>query len=92
MTTKHSSRSALKKQSDAIADLLKRAERGEKIDAKYAEKIEAARKEQVFNVGILMDDKVITVAIPWATIRDTSQMGLSEYILNLMQEKRHVIN
>jgi hypothetical protein len=39
-----------------------------------------------------MDDKVITIDLPWATIRATSEVGLAEYILNQMREVRNVIN
>lgn len=92
MTTKHSPLSALKAQADKIAETLKRAERGEKIDARFAQKIDEARSKESFKVGIVMDDKVITIEMPWATIRATSEVGLAEYILNQMREMRHVIN
>ena len=87
MTTKNSPVSALKAQAGAIAAMLKAAERGDKIDARYAEKIAAARAKGAFKVGIAMDDKIITVEIPWATIRETSEPALVEYILNLMRER-----
>lgn len=92
MTTKHSPLRVLKAQADKIAETLKRAERGEKIDTRFAEKIDAARSKESFKVGIVMDDKVITVEMPWATIRSTSEVGLAEYILNQMREARNVVN
>lgn len=92
MTTKHSPLSALKAQADKIAETLKRAERGGKIDARFAEKIDAARSKESFKIGIVMDDTVITIDMPWATIRATSEVGLAEYILNQMKEVRNVIN
>lgn len=92
MTTKHSPLSALKAQADKIAQMLKAAECGEKIDARFAEKIEAARSNENFRVGIVMDDKVITIDMPWVTVRSTSEVGLAEYILNLMREARHAVN
>ena len=87
MTTKNSSVSALKVQARKIAALLKAAERGDKIDARYAEKIAAARAKGAFKVGIAMDDKIITVELPWATIQETSEAALVEYIVGLMREE-----
>lgn len=92
MTTKHSPLSALKAQADKIAKTLKAAERGEKIDVRFARKLDEARSKESFKVGIVMDDKVITVEMPWATIRTTSEVGLAEYILNQMRETRNVVN
>ncbi|MGZ2484298.1 hypothetical protein ACVITL_002821 [Rhizobium pisi] len=92
MTTKHSPLSALKAQAGKIAETLKRAERGEKIDMRFAGKIAEARYKESFKVGIVMDDKVITIEMHWTTIRATSEVGLAEYILNQMRETRNVIN
>jgi len=88
MTTKHSPLRVLKAQADNIAATLKAAERGEKIDVRFAEKIEAARATDSFTVGIVMDDKVIKIEMPWVTIRETSEVGLAEYILRQMRESR----
>ena len=92
MTTKHSPLSALKAQADKIAETLKRAERGEKIDVRFAAKIDAARGKESFKVGIVMDDKIITIDMPWATIRATSEAGISEYIVKQMREARDAVN
>ena len=91
MTTKHSPLSALKAQADKIAMTIKAAERGEKIDVRFAEKIEAARKTDSFIVGVMMDDKLIKIEMPWATIKATSEVGLAEYILNQMRESRNTV-
>ena len=91
MTTSHSPLSQLKAQADKIAATLKAAERGEQIDVRFAEKIEAARSKDSFKVGIVMDDKVITIEMPWATIRGTNEVGLAEYILNQMREARDTV-
>lgn len=91
MTTKHSPLRALKAQSDKIAATLKAAERGEKIDVQFAQKIDEARSRDSFSVGIVMDDKVIKIDMPWAKIRSTSEVGLSEYILRLMREARDTV-
>lgn len=92
MTTKNSPIGVLKAQAAVIAGLIKAAERGEKIDAGFAERIEAARKNDSFKIGIAMDDKVITIEMPWVTIRATSEEGLAEYIVAQMAEARHAVN
>jgi hypothetical protein len=40
-------------------------------------------------VGIVMDDKTLSLDIPWDTIRDTDKAGLAECILREMQERGH---
>ena len=30
----------------------------------------------------LMDDKILKIEMPWVTIRDTSERGISEYVLS----------
>ncbi len=92
MTTRHSPLAALRKQADAMAAMIRAAERGEKVDARFAEKIEAARLQPSLKVGIVMDDKVITLELPWTTIHVASEAGLSEYIVNLMREARDALN
>jgi len=85
MTTKDSPPRVLKAQADKIAAALKAAERGETIDVRFAEKIAAARSRESFKAGIVMDDKVITIEIPWEMVRGTSEAELSEYIVGLMK-------
>lgn len=92
MTTARSPLSQLKAQADKIAATLKAAERGEKIDVRFAEKIEAARAKETFKAGIVMDDKIITIEMPWTTIRSANETGLAEYILNQMREARDAVN
>lgn len=72
--------------------MIKAAERGEKIDVKFSEKIAAARGGESFKIGIVMDDKVITIEMPWSLIQDTSEVGLSEYILKQMRGSRDAVN
>jgi hypothetical protein len=91
MTTARSPLRILKAQADKIAATLKAAERGEKIDVRFAEKIEAARGKDAFTVGIMMDDKLIKIEMPWATIRSTSEVGLAEYILRQMRGARDTV-
>lgn len=88
MTTSQSPLSALKTQADKIAALIKAAERGEKIDVRFAEKIDAARAKESVKFGVVMDDKIITIDMPWETIRSTSEVGLAEFILKQMKNSR----
>jgi hypothetical protein len=92
VTTKHSPLSQLKAQADRIAATLKAAERGDKVDVRFAHKIAEARAKASFKVGVVMDDKVITLDMPWATIRSTTEAGLSEWIVDQMREARDVAN
>jgi len=92
MTTKSSPIKTLKAQANHIAATLKAAERGEKVDARFAQKIAEARGRDVFKVGIVMDDKIITLEMPWAKIREASEPSLAEYILGLMREARDAIH
>lgn len=73
MTTATSPTEALRAQSESIAAGLKAMERG----AKGAEK--------TLTFGVIMDDKLIKVTMAWATIRETEQPALVEYILKQMQ-------
>ena len=43
-------------------------------------------------IGIVMNDKVVTIEMPWATIRITSEAGLSEYVVRQMRESRNAAN
>ena len=88
MTTKHSPLHVLRTQADRIAKTIKAAERGEPIDARFAQKIAEARLKDSFKVGVVMDDKVFTVEMLWTTIRETTEPALAEYVLRLMQEAR----
>ncbi len=90
MTTSQSPLSALKAQADKIAQTIKAAERGEKIDVRFGEKIAAARAKDSFIVGVLMDDKLIKIEMPWATIRSSSEVGLAEFILKQMRGARNL--
>lgn len=92
MTTARSPLSALKKQADTVAATLKAAERGQAIGVAHGEKVAAARARQSVTFAVVMDDKVLKIEIPWSTIQETSEAGISEYILRYMQEARDVAN
>jgi hypothetical protein len=91
MTTRHSPLRELKAQADKIAATIAAAERGEVVDVEFAQKIAVARSRESFKIGIVMDDKVITIDLPWETIRASGEVGLSEYILRQMRESRDTV-
>lgn len=88
MTTSRSPLRKLKAQADKIAQMLKAFERGEKIEGRFAEKLIAARDTPSVKFGIVMDDKVLTIEMPWETIRSTSEVGIAEFILKHMRGSR----
>jgi len=85
MTTSFSPLPVLRRQADTIAGMLKAFERGDKIDVHFAAKLEAARGNESFKFGIVMDDKVVTVEMTWAALREYSQVALAEFILKQMR-------
>lgn len=89
MTTARSPLRALKAQSDKMAALLKAAERGEVPSAQDTSgTIATARTKESIKFGVIMDDKVLRIEMSWATIRSTSESGISEYILKQMRDSR----
>jgi hypothetical protein len=93
VTTKHSPLNALKEQADRIAAMLKAFERGDLsgipgADAHMMTRLGAARLKGEFKTGIVMDDKVLIVTIPWPTIAESGEAALSAYLLRLMREER----
>lgn len=91
MTTKDSPLRVLKAQADKIAAIIAAFERGDPIDPGFAQQLEAARNHASFKVGIVMDDKIIKIELPWETIRSSGEVGLSEYILRQMREARDTL-
>jgi hypothetical protein len=88
MTTARSPLRVLKAQSDAIAKTIKASERGEPIAPAFAAKLAEAMGRDEFVVGVVMDDKFLKITLPWVTIRNSSESGLSEYILKHMREDK----
>lgn len=86
MTTKNSSVRRLRAQADRIAAMLKTAERGGPVANDPAGKIAKSLALGVVKFGIAMDDKVITIEMPWPTIRAMDEAAISEWILAHMQE------
>jgi hypothetical protein len=85
MSTAKSPLHKLKAEADNMAKIIKAVERGEKVAADPAGKIAAALARGMVKFGIVMDDKVITIEMPTATIRETSEAGISEFIINYMR-------
>lgn len=88
MTTAQSPLRVLKAQADHIAKVVKAVERGENPIEDRGGKIAAARNRDSVKFGVVMDDKVITVDIAWATIRGYSEVALAEFILKYMRGAR----
>lgn len=88
MTTSHSPLRALKAQADGIAKVIKAVERGENPVEDRGGKIAAARGKDSVKFAIVQDDKVITIDLPWATIRNASEVALAEMILKYMRGAR----
>jgi hypothetical protein len=88
VTTARSPLRVLRAQADGIAATLKAVERGDKIASPFAEKVAAARAQGNLTFAVAMDDKIIKIEMPWATIRATSEVGIAEYIFDLMRDSR----
>lgn len=84
MTTKDSPLHTLKAEADQMAVMLKRAENGTLFDP--IGKVAAARTRDSFKFVVAMDDKVLKIEMTWITIRETTEVGLSEYIVGKMRE------
>lgn len=91
MTTSHSPLRVLKAQADSIAKLVKAVERGENPIEDRGGKIAAARGRESVKFGIAMDDKFLTINLSWSMIRETSEVGLSEYVLKQMRGNRESV-
>jgi hypothetical protein len=88
MTTALSPLRVLKAQADKIAKTVKEIERGENPTEDRGGKLAAARNRGSIRFGVVMDDKVLTIDMTWATIRGFGEVALSEYILKQMRESR----
>lgn len=86
MTTKHSPLCELQRQADKVAATLKAASRGE-IEFKKG----AHHKPVVVSFAVVMDDKILKIEMAWDTIRQTSEAGISEFILREMRESREAV-
>lgn len=88
MTTSRSPLRILKAESDGIAKTLKAIARGENPAEDRGGKLAAARNRASVKFGVVMDDKFLSIDLSWATIRETSEVGIAEYILKQMRGQR----
>lgn len=86
MTTARSPLHVLKKQADTVAKTLKQAERDK------SQLTTPGRDLPIVKIGIIMDDKLITLEISWKLIRETSEAGMAEYVLKAMRESRDAVH
>jgi hypothetical protein len=91
MTAAHSPLRVLKAQADNIAKTLKAIERGEMVATDPAGKIDASRAKGSISFAVAMDDRILKIEMPWATICDTSEVGIAEYILKQMRGVRDTV-
>lgn len=90
MSTAHSPLRQLQAEADRIAKKLKAMERGDPDDAPDPlGKVAAARTRESITIGLVMDDKILQMEIPWATIAATSEAGMAAFILKHMRETRN---
>ena len=87
MTTSLSPFRVLKAQATKIAQTLKGIERGELVGAEY-EGLALALQAGQIKFGVVMDDKLITIEMTTAQIREVSQNALVEMILKHMRGHR----
>ena len=75
-----------------IAAKLKEFERGELPAGQFTKALAEARARDSFRAAIVMDDKIVTIEMPWSTVCSTDEAGLAEYILNQMRETAPAVN
>lgn len=88
MTTARSPLRVLKAQADAIAKMLKSAGRGEPVPNDPAGKIRASLEKGIIKFCVAMDDKLLSIEMPWDRIRQSSEVSLAAMILREMRESR----
>lgn len=86
MTTAKSPPEKLRAQAHHIAETLKRSAIGEKVADDPAGKIPASKERGSLKAAIVMDDKIINIDVPWATIEAASIPELCEFIFEQMSE------
>lgn len=84
MSTSNSPIEKLRAEAERISIRLKEMETGENLHG-----LSHLRLKDPMTMGIIQDDKVIKITIAWKTIKETTEEALTEYILGLMQGKKH---
>jgi hypothetical protein len=83
MSTSKSPLSKLKKEASAIAVKLKAMERGEEPE------MVAAREKPFVKFGLVMDDKVLMIELPWSMIELHGEVSLAEFLVKHMRGQRN---
>ena len=93
MSTARSPYRKLKAEADRIAAQLKAIERSDALGVPDpAGKVAAARQRGAINCAVVMDDKILKIEMPWSMIKDSSEAGISEFILKHMREARDAVH
>ena len=92
MSTARSPLRKLRAEADNIAARLKALDRGDIGVPDPAGKVAAARERESITFGVVMDDKILKIKMSWATIREMSEAGISEYILKHMRGAREPVH
>ena len=92
MSTAHSPLRKLKLEADRCAAKLKALERGEPVNGDPLGKVAAALARPSITFGVVMDDKVLKIEMPWASIREHSEASLSAFILRHMRGAREAVH
>ena len=92
MSTSKSPLNKLRAEADRCAAKLKSMERGEPVDGDPLGKVAAALKRPSITFGVVMDDKVLKIEMPWSVIREHSEASLSAFILRHMRGSREAVH
>jgi len=91
VTTSQSPAAVLKQQADQIAKHLKAAERGEATildpSGRLAASCASGKPDVTF--AVVMDDKILKVTMAWGAIRESSEEGVSAWIVEHMSGRRN---
>lgn len=88
MTTKNSPAAYIKVQADTMAKMLKQIAAGKLPKGWDKSKVAAALLKDSIVVGIVMDDNVLKLTIPWTIIRTYTEEAISEWIAQQMKDER----
>jgi len=92
MSTSQSPLRKLQAEANRCAAKLKSMASGEPVDGDPLGKVAAALERPSITFGVVMDDKVLKIEMPWASIREHSEAGLAEFILKHMRGSRELQN
>lgn len=92
MSTSNSPVAVIRQQAEKMADMLRAAERGEPVPPPIEQTIREARGRPSITIGIVMDDKVVRIEIPWEKIKNTGRHALTEYIVRLMRGQQDTMH